>query len=174
MREVLPDGTARLRVGLRGGQSVLLTMLGAALEPPHRLLYILHTSCTSAPLGRYESPDLDGPDIEAFSKRFGAFLAQDARHDVWLYSMAEGGPVVLDRYNMVYVYGPIERVARLLQRGGVVEVAAWAAPRVPYPHALHYHREFDALETDVLAAIPWVRKPLRDADVQWWSGPEAV
>ena len=163
----------RLKIGLRGGQSTVLRVLGAALTPPYRLLYLLHTSLTTSPLGRYESPDLDGPDLENFCRQFGAFIAEDARHDVWLQSLPDGGPVVIDRYNMVYAYGPLDRIASILRKGGVVEVAPWAAPSVPYPHALHYHPEFNALETEVLAALPWIRKPLRDTDVQFWSGPQA-
>jgi hypothetical protein len=150
-----------------------VSRLGAALKPPYRLLYVLHTSRTGAPLGRYESPDLDGPDIEDFTRRFGAFIAEDARHDVWLHSRPDGGPIVVDRYNMTYAYGPLDRIASILKRTGMAEVASWAAPRVPYPHALHYHTEFDATEIELLSAFRWARKALRAADVQFWSGPQA-
>jgi hypothetical protein len=46
---------------------------------PHRLLYLLHTARTSAPLGRYEGPEMDGQAVEAFLERFGPFLDDDAR-----------------------------------------------------------------------------------------------
>ena len=150
-----------------------LKVLGAALQPPFRLLYVLHTSRCDAPLGRYESPDLDGPDVEAFFQRFGPFLAEDARHDIWLHSRYTGGPVVLDRYNMVYAYGPLDAFAGILTKGGIPEVAEWAAPTVPYPHALHYHSQFDPLEAALLAHLSWHRKPLHPEDVQYWSGPQA-
>ena len=173
VRELANDGTPRLKIGLRGGQATVLRVLGAAMKPPYRLLYVLHTSRTDAPLGRYESPDLDGPDIEAFLERFGTFIAEDSRHDVWMYSLDDGGPIIVDRHNMVYAYGPLERIAEILRRGGVAEVAAWAAPKVPYPHAHHYHPAFDSLETELLAMFDWLRHPLRDTDVQSWSGPQA-
>jgi hypothetical protein len=32
-----------------------------------------------------------------------AWLEHDARHDFWLHSLG-GGPLVLDRYNMLYAY----------------------------------------------------------------------
>lgn len=71
VRERLTDGGERLRIGLRGGHSAVLRVLGAALSPPYRLLYVLHTSRTGAVLGRYESPGLDGPNVEALVRRFG-------------------------------------------------------------------------------------------------------
>ncbi|HET7552556.1 MAG TPA: hypothetical protein VFK04_14795 [Gemmatimonadaceae bacterium] len=175
VRERLDTGVERLRIGLRGGHSVVLRVLGAALAPPYRLLYLLHTTGIGAPLGRYESPDLDGPDIESFSHRFGRFLAEDARHDVWLHSMTdEGGTLVLDRFNMVYAFGPLEKFERILDGGGIQAVAEWAAPQVPYPHALHYHREWDAAEREILEAFEWQRTPLHSEDVQFWSGPQAT
>ena len=152
----------------------MFRLLGSALRPPYRILYILHTSLADAPLGRYESPNLDGADVEEFSRRFGTFIAEDARHDVWLQSKPDGGPIVIDRYNLVYAYGPLDRFSNILEQGGIAEVASWAAPTVPYPHALHYHPELNALQSELLAAFPWVRKPLRDTDVQFWSGPKAT
>lgn len=172
-RETLHEGTVRLKVGLRGGQNAVLRVLGAVLAPPYRLLYLLHTSLVGSPLGRYESPDLDGPDIERFSDQFGRYISEDARHDVWLHSMTDEGTVVIDRYNMVYVYGPLEQAEQLLRKGGVQEVASWAPPEVPYPHALHYHPEFNAHEQDILAAFEWRLTRLATDDVQFWSGPQA-
>jgi len=87
--------------------------------------------------------------------------------------MPDGGPVVIDRYNMVYAYGPLNRICQTLKESGIAEVAPWAAPAVPYPHALHYHLELNGIETELLSAFSWVRKPLRDTDVQFWSGPRA-
>jgi hypothetical protein len=175
VRERLEVGVERLRIGLRGGHSAALRIHGAALAPPYRLLYILHTTGTGAPLGRYEGPEMDGPEIESFTQRFGRFLAEDARHDVWLHSMTgEGGTLVLDRFNMVYAYGPLDRFEKILDRGGIQAVAAWAAPNVPYPHALYYHREWDAAEREILEAFEWRRTPLRSEDVQLWSGLQSM
>jgi len=173
VRETLHEGTTRLKIGLRGGQSTVFRVLGGLLRPPYRILYLLHTSPIGSALGRYESPDLAAEDVEFFSDTFGCFVAEDARHDVWLHSMSDGGTVVIDRYNMVYVYGPLEDASRLLKKGGVQEVAGWAAPQVPYPHALHYHREFNDLEQKLLTEFSWIRKQLTPDDVQFWSGPGA-
>ena len=170
-REAL-GGSERLRVGLRGGQAHLFRLLGAALAPPYRVLYVLHTSRTGAPLGRYESPDLDGPEVEALERRFGAYFAGDARHDVWLHSLPDCATLVLDRYNLVHAYGPLDALERQLRGAGVAPAAAWAAPEVPSPHALHDHPEWDAAERALLAALAWHRKLLRPEDVQAWTGPQ--
>ncbi|MGI8548183.1 MAG: PQQ-dependent dehydrogenase, methanol/ethanol family [Gemmatimonadaceae bacterium] len=82
----------RLTIGLRGGHSAALALLSTVLSPPYKLLYVLHTSRTGAPLGRYESPALDQTQVEQLFQRFGSYFAEDARHDVWLHSQS-GGPV---------------------------------------------------------------------------------
>ncbi len=173
VREPTTDGPDRLKIGLRAGQAQALPILARALRPPFRLLYILHTSLTGAPLGRYESPDLDWDQVATFVALFNEFLTHDARHDLWLHSFPDAATIVLDRYNMVYAYGPLDRFADILVEGGVQSVAAWAAPAVPYPHALHYHPAFTADEAALLGHMAWHRKPLRDVDVQFWSGPQA-
>ena len=61
-----------------------------------------------------------------------------------------------------------------MREQGLTEVARWAIPAVPYPHALHYYDEWDAAETELLNLLRWHRKPLRDEDVQFWSGPTSA
>ena len=156
-------GGARLRVGLRGGHAAALLALAAVLAPPYKVLYVLHTTRIGAVLGRHESDLLDGPDVQAALDRFGAFLAGDARHDVWLQSAGDG-TVVLDRFNMMYAYGPLDAFAAVLERGGV---RRGALPEVPYPHALHYHEMWDGAERDAVAAFGWRITPLRPEDVQF-------
>jgi hypothetical protein len=170
-REALQDGTVRLRVGIQSGHADILCALTAKLSAPYRILYVLHTSRTAAPLGRYESPDLERDTVEDILRQFGRFLSEDARHDVWVHSLADNATVVLDRFNMVSAYGPLERFENALREQGLTEVAPWVVPAVPYPHALHYHDEWDAAETELLNLLQWHRKPLRDEDVQFWSGP---
>ena len=172
VRETLNDGTARLKIGLRDKQATILEALSSELEQPYQLLYVLHTSRTGSPLGRYESPELDHETLIAFLRRFGSFITQDARHDLWIHSES-GSTIVIDRYNMIYAYGQFESFERVLANAGVVAVAIWAAPKVPYPHGLHYHEEWDKAEADILSELEWIRKPLRDIDVQFWSGPHA-
>jgi len=172
VRERLSDGSTRLKVGIRETQAAMLEALSGELEPPYQLLYVLHTSRNGFPLGRYESPELDRETMLAFLRRFGSFIAEDARHDFWIHSHT-GGTIVIDRYNMIYCYGQLESFERILTNAGVAAVANWAAPKVPSPHGLHYHEEWDQAEREVLSELEWVRKPLRDIDVQFWSGPHA-
>ena len=170
--ETLTDGSARLKVGLRKRQASVLKALAALLKPPCQLLYVLHTARGDTPLGRYESPDVNRAQVEEFIDRFGRFIEEDARHDLWIHSES-GDTIILDRYNMMYAYGALDRFRPVLKKFSVVEVAAWAAPSVPYPHALHYHEQWDVAANDLLEAMPWIRKPLRDVDVQVWTGPRA-
>src|SRR5690242_3134710 len=74
-------GPERVRIGPRGGQRYLFSTLAWVLGPPYKLLYVLHTSRTKAPLGRYESPWLDDEALTAFLDRFAQFIIEDARHD---------------------------------------------------------------------------------------------
>ena len=173
VREKAQGGPDRLKIGLRGGQVSGLRMLAALLRAPYKVLYVLHTSRTDAPLGRYESPGLELSDVERLFAAYGRFIEQDARHDVWLHTFDSGGPLVLDRYNMLYAYGPLDRFAESLAASGVREVASWAAPAIPSPNALHYHEEFDADEAKLLEALPWRRKHLKPEDVRFWSGPRS-
>lgn len=169
--ESLPDGTARFKIGLRKRQASVLKAFAAMLKLPCRLLYVLHTARSDTPLGRYESPDLNRAQVEEFIDRFGRFIEEDARHDLWI--LSESGPtIVLDRYNMMYAYGTLDRFRTVLKQFSVVEVADWAAPKVPYPHALHYHVEWDDAANELLEGMPWTRKQLRDVDVQVWTGPQ--
>ena len=87
--------------------------------------------------------------------------------------MPDDATIVLDRYNMVTAYGPLEQYQRVLREGGMREVATWAAPAAPYPHALHYSDEWDEAEAALLAALDWQRKTLRPGDVQLWPGPQS-
>ncbi len=162
-RERWADGTERLRIGLRDRHATVLRRLVAALRPPYKLLYVLHTSRTGAVLGRYESAVLDRPEVERHLAQFGAFFGGDARHDVWLHSAA-GGTLVLDRYNVLYAYGPLADFERVLQAAGV---SAGPAPEVPRPYALHYHAEWDTAERDAIRAFGWRVTALRPEDEQF-------
>jgi len=172
-REQLTDGSWRIRAGVRDNQSRAVRMLSTELMAQHRVLYLLHTSRIDASLGRYTSADLSAAELDQFLKEFAAFFDGDARHDLWVHSSASRSTIVLDRFNMIFLYGDLERFAMLLSNLGLIEVAAFAAPTVPTLRALHYHPEWDETERRILIALPWHRSQLRPGDVQWWSGPEA-
>jgi hypothetical protein len=134
------------------------------------LLYVLHTTRTGATLGHYESPALTVHDVHNFMHKFGRFLAEDARHDLWLRSHDDDVTMVLDRHNIIYTYGPIEHFESVLLNIGLHRSGL---PRVPDLHVHHYHSEWDESEREILNALAWVRKPLRDVDVQDNGGTSA-
>ncbi len=168
-RERLADGTERLRVGLRARHAAVLRDLVAALAPPYKVLYVLHTSRTGAVCARYESDGLDRSTVERSLAQYGAFFEGDARHDVWLHS-AGGGTLVLDRYNLLYAYGPLSAFERVLRAAGV---GVGQAPEVPRPHALHYHAEWDAAERAAIRTFGWRITPLRAEDGQFRDPTQA-
>src|SRR3954464_14668934 len=102
-------GTPRLRIALDGEHDTAVRALVGRLHGPFQLLYVLHTTRTGAPLGRYQSPELDAEAILEFLEEFGPFLTEDSRHDIWLHSRADNATIVLDRHNLIYAYGPLDR-----------------------------------------------------------------
>jgi hypothetical protein len=155
-------GPVRLRIGPRGGQRYLFEHLGDCLGPPYKLLYVLHTSRTEAPLGRYESPWLQHEELIAFLDRFARFIAEDSRHDLWLLGGGGTGTIVWDRHDLVYAYGPLDTYVRSLEAAGFRE--GW--PSWPVPHAHLYHAEWDDFEREMLRAYEWTRTPLKPEDEQ--------
>jgi hypothetical protein len=157
-------GRSRLQIGLDDAQDACVRELASGLAGPFQLLYVLHTTRTGSELGRYESPELSRAETHEFLHRFGPFLAQDARHDFWLRSHDDDATIVLDRHNIIYAYGPLTIFEEVLLRIGAT---SRGLPRIPDPHVHHYHQKWDDSEREVLAALPWIRRPLRESDVQY-------
>jgi hypothetical protein len=157
-------GQTRLKIGFDNIQDGCVRELAAGLVGPFQLLYVLHTTRTGAELGRYESPVVPVAHVHNFLLRFGPFLAEDARHDFWLRSHDDDATIVLDRHNVIYAYGPLNSFEAVLFSIGA---HSRGLPRIPEPHVHHYHDEWDDSEREVLAALPWIRKPLRHRDVQY-------
>jgi hypothetical protein len=151
----------------------MLRNLVSLLRFPIHIVYVLHTSRTEWPLGRYESPFLVLEEVYGFLNRFGPFLEEDARHDIWLHSPTSEVTFGLNRFNMLYVYGSLDAAAERLRDSDVQEVAAWAAPRPPSPYVLHFHPDFDEIEREVLRKYAWERTVIPPQDVQHWTGPRA-
>jgi len=154
---------SRLTIGLDDAQDACVFEMAVDLAGPFQLLYLLHTTRTGAALGRYESPQLTIQQVVEFVRRFGPFLAQDARHDFWLRSHDDDATIVLDRHNIIFAYGPLPLFETVLTRIGIGQSGL---PAVPDPHVHHYHHEWDGNEREILKALPWTRKPLRKVDVQ--------
>jgi hypothetical protein len=136
--------------------------LSKELVPPLDLLYLLHTSRCDQPLGRYQSPPLDGPDLADFLNEFGEFLSTDGRHDLWLHSRRPDATLVWDRHDLIYAYGPLPRFAEILR-----EFKLSVSPfQIPVPHSHHYHEDFDTEELGLLRYLEWTRTPLALDDRQ--------
>jgi hypothetical protein len=157
-------GQTRLTIGFDSAQDGCVRELASGLAGPFQLLYVLHTTRTGAALGRYQSPVVPVAQLHDFLIRFGPFLAEDARHDFWVRSHDDDATIVLDRHNVIYAYGPLTTFRRVLLRIGA---HSHGLPRVPDPHVHYYHDAWDDSERQVLAALPWIRTPLRDNDVQY-------
>jgi len=156
-------GPERLRITCSGGHAAVVHTLAAELRPPYKLLYILHTPRGGSTPGRYESPALDGPEVSSLFRDFGAFWREDARHDVWLHSREDSATIVWDRHDVIYAYGPLQRLEAVLE--------AQSIPRAepvdtPSPHAHHYHEEWDGAERALVARFQWRLTPLRPGDEQ--------
>jgi hypothetical protein len=157
-------GLSRLCVGVDGSQDAALAALADGLLGPFQLLYVLHTTRTGAELGRYESPDLIADTVQDFLRQFGRFLCEDSRHDVWVRSHDDDATLVLDRHNLIYAYGPLDRFESALQALGVRQ---GESPVVPDPHVHHYHQAWDGAEGGVVRHFNWQIKPLQPTDVQF-------
>jgi hypothetical protein len=162
-REVV-RGVERVRIALDDGHEGFIRAVVTGLTGPFQLLYVLHTSRTDAELGRYESPELNAEAVQVFLDRFGGFLSEDGRHDLWVRSHGDDATIVWDRHNLIFAYGPLDLFeSALLQRGARPD----APPSIPDPHVHHYHAERDGEERAVLQALDWRVKPLRESDVQF-------
>jgi len=65
------SGPERLCIGVAEAQDRCVLLLATTLAGPYKLLYLLHTTRTGAPLGRYEGPEMDHQEVEEFIHTFG-------------------------------------------------------------------------------------------------------
>jgi hypothetical protein len=123
---------------------------------------VLHTSRGEGLEGRYQSPRLTQPDVDAFLTRYAGFLTGDARHDLWIRSTRSNSVIVWDRHNDVNVYDAppsvVERLTALGFKEGDTDPLGI--------HTHHYRAEFDADAREILTAFAWTRTPLRPEDEQ--------
>ena len=154
-------GAPRLCVARASGHCDLLIALARELSEPFAILAVIHTSRLGQE-GRYQSPSLALDDVELFLREFGGFLESDARLDLWIRSAGDQGLLVYDRHNLIYAYGPLERIEKLLLERGL----SLGEVRTPAPHSHNYHAAHDADEERLLRRFEWHRTPLRPEDQQ--------
>lgn len=159
--------SARLVAGIPHGDSRIFEQMVCSLEPPYYLLYVLHTSRGEGEIGRYQAGEVSQARLREFLNRFSTFFAADARFDLWAHSPADNATIVWDRHNLLYAYGPLERISTQLSELGYTD----GNPVIPGPHLHHYREEMDIQATEILSAFEWTWSPLRAEDEQWTDTP---
>ena len=151
-------GPARLHMSVDGGAVALLERLVGTMDPPFGVLYVLVTPRSDDPPGRYQNErPWDRGELAAFLDRFGAALEGDARHSLWIMSLAtQGSQVIYDNHDLLYAYGDLDAFERVAREHGLEP----GAPSIPVPHRHCYNHEFDADAEAILADYAWVRYPL--------------
>lgn len=138
----------------------LLKLVTELMEPLF-ILYVLHVGRRQES-ARYQSMELNCDDISKFIDRFGDYLLNDSRHEVWFHSPQDDVTIVYDRDNIIYVYGTEARFEQLLLSLNFTE--HFESIYLPAPHRHRYHAEYDRYETEIIESFPWRMSPLQDED----------
>jgi hypothetical protein len=162
-RGAMADGQRKVALISPPDCPELFRQLASLLPGPFFVLYVLHTPRGEAEGGRYQSPELSASDLDAFMARYTTYFAADARHDLWIYSLASRQTLVWDRHNLIYIEGdPQERLIEALEARGFSE----GHLKPVGDHSHHYRAEFDDDAKSLLSGMDWVRTPLRPEDEQ--------
>jgi hypothetical protein len=154
-------GPDRLKIAASKGGTDLLLQLAAVLSGPFSVLYVLHVARGGSAEGRYQSPWMERHALTALIERIADCLEQDGRHHLWLFSGSDRATLVFDHHNVIFAYGPLEDLVRLLEAAGYSE-----APELNYPapHRHQFHAAFDEDERRITALPGWERSELREGD----------
>ncbi len=160
MLERTPTYT-RLKIGAAPNGINLLLGLCETLEAPFFCLYVLVVSRSETEAGRYQSPPLaNKAELVDFLLDYKALFETDGRHHLWVSAPGMGATLVYDRHNVLYAYGPLEKIsARLDEMGYRVENF-----EMPFPHAHYFHAENDPAVEALLQQWDWQYFPLQEAD----------
>jgi hypothetical protein len=154
-------GVERLVIAPGSTPLGLLRELLPLLPEPLWVLYVLVTPRSEAAAGRYQSAKPHTrEEILAMLDRFEAYFASDGRHNLWL-AAPPAGQLVLDRHEVIYVYGPIAEILARLKEKGFAEMGMI---RTPVPHSHHFHEELDADEHAMLEYWEWIPSELQETD----------
>ena len=155
-------GASRIVAALPSGSSEYFQKIVSSLAPPYMLLYVLHTPRGEATSGRYQSPELTSEDFQEFITKFGSYLSSDSRFDIWARSSNDGATIVWDRHNLLYAYGPLEKLHNELTSLGFTSGSA----SIPSPHTHNYHQALDHSAKELLSHLQWSRTDLHPEDEQ--------
>ena len=156
------SGPDRLVVAPRGRQISLILKLLKLMAPPFGLLYVLAVPRTTGRAGRYQvSEPVSYSETEQFLMTFSEFLERDARHHLWLASVAGSDLLVYDNHNVIYAYGKISEFEKIVADWGVSKTKSVPFPS---PHTHKYNPIFDQDEQGVLGYWTWKWSPLQKHD----------
>src|SRR5436190_15513360 len=120
-------------------------MLSSRLSVSFLLFYFLFSTLPRPPWSTLFPYTTLFRSVCAFLDRFGPFLAQDARHDIWLRSHSDDATVVLDRHK--------DRKSTRLNSSYTVTLYGVCClkrkiPQVP-AHMHYYNRSWDDSEREI-------------------------
>lgn len=154
---------SRVVLGARRNELGLILNLCRDLQGPFGILYVLGVSRLGNAVGRYQSPrQINFDELVDVLEPHRDFLEQDGRHNLWIRSFCSDGQFILDRHNIVFAYGDVQRIAEQLRALGFVERPI----ETPVPHSHHYHYEYDEYEDAMLKTWDWVRTDLLSSDIE--------
>ncbi|MES1180009.1 MAG: hypothetical protein ABUL43_02315 [Hyphomicrobium sp.] len=163
--QVMSSGKQRILLSVPPEMPELFSRLVDRLQPPLYVLYVLHTPRGEGEPGRYQSTELSGDEVRSFLSRFSAYFAEDARHDIWVYSPATKRSIIWDRHNELFAEG--EPFADIVAELNVLGFKEGIVDRIAsHDHIHHYRPELDADAAAVVGAYDWYRTPLRPEDAQ--------
>jgi len=151
----------RLKIGAAPHGVDLLLRLSDVLEAPFFCLYVLVISRSKTEQGRYQSPLLESKsELVDFLLDYKELFETDGRHHLWVSAPDMEATLVYDRHNIIYAYGPLEKITAKLD-----EIGYRAEDfEIPYPHAHYFHVENDLGIEALLQHWGWQHFPLQEAD----------
>jgi hypothetical protein len=154
-------GPARLVAAPDRDQVGLLIELSRTLPEPFLVVYVLLSTRTLRPTGRYQTTrPVTRAQLEAFLAEYRDFLEQDGRQNLWIGAAAEPSTLVLDQHQQLQLYGRLDAYAAVLRRAGMDE----GPVELPAVHRHEHHEAFDATEHRLMGHFMWTWNPLEPDD----------
>lgn len=162
-RRITETGKTRVIAWVPDGQADLLHRLSALLPAPFYVLYVLHTPRGEGEPGRYQSTELCREELDDFLRKYSSYIADDGRHDLWVYSPSSGRTLIWDRHNVLFAEGdPVDDVVGALVERGFQEGSVQSLGA----HFHNYRPEYDSDAASLLNEFDWHWTPLRAEDEQ--------
>ena len=147
--------------GACDGHVPLVLELCREIEGPFGILYVQIISMNGVGEGRYQDPGpVEFGELAEFLNKFRTFIEQDGRHNLWVLSRNGDDQLIVDRHNIIYAYGDLDRYEEYLGAAGF----RLGVVGIPSPHAHHYNHEFDPDHEELMAYWQRQKFPLEPGD----------